>query len=412
MTENRKPKVFYGYVVAAASFGIEMISWGVFITFGIFFTPLLTEFGWSRATISGANSVSMLLSGVLSIIVGGLNDRFGPRVVMTICGFLFGLGIILMSQVNTTWQLYLFWGVIVGIGISAMDVVPLSTTARWFVKKRGMMSGIVKCGTGLGILIMSLVASGLISAYSWRSSYIILGTLALVFMTLVAQFLRRDPGQMGLLPDGREHVTTGSLHLAEEGLALREAIHTMQFWAIFAIFLIAVFCIQTITIHIVRHAMDLNIPMTSAAGILSIVGGVSIAGRLVMGSASDRVGVKWALVVCFLILVTALSWLQFARELWMFYLFAAVYGFGQGGFFALLSPAVAELFGMRSQGAILGAVIFGYTIGGAIGPLLAGRIFDITSSYRLAFLINTVLSIVGLILALLLRPISKERRNK
>ena len=130
-------------------------------------------------------------------------------------------------------------------------------------------------------------------------------------------------------------------------------------------------------------------------------------GRLVMGIASDRVGNKRALIICFLILVAALFWLQFAKELWMLYLFAGIYGFAHGGFFALISPIVAGLFGTSSQGLLLGIVISSGAVGGAIGPVLAGHIFDITGSYQTFFLILAIVGIIGLILTTLLRPISE-----
>lgn len=409
LTGTGKPRFFYGYVIVAASFGIQAIAFGIYSTFGVFLNPLLAEFGWLRATISGAASLSFLFFGFLAIIMGGLSDRFGPRIVMTACGFLLGLGFLLMSQISTIYHLYLVYGVIVGIGLSATDVVLLSTIARWFVEKRGTMSGIAKAGTGLGMLIMPLVAIGLISAYGWRTSYFILGAVALVCITSVAQLLRREPGQMRQLPDGEEQTTAGSLDLAEEGLSLREAIHTRQFWTICVAYLTIFFSTNTILVHIVPHAMDLGISATNAAGILSTIGGVSMIGRLVMGNAGDRVGNKRAIVICFLILVAALSWLQLAKELWMLYLFAGIYGFAHGGFFALISPVVAGLFGTSSHGVILGMVLFYGTIGGAIGPVLAGHIFDITHSYQLAFLILVVFSIIGLTLTTSLRPITSKR---
>ncbi len=416
MIENREPKFFYGYIVIVAAFCIQMVVFGIFSTFGVFFNPLLTEFGWSRATISGAASLSFLLLGFLAIIVGGLTDRFGPRIIMVACGFFLGLGYLLMSQINTIWQLYLFYGVIIGIGLSPTDVSLLSTVAKWFVKRRGMMSGIIKVGAGLGILIMPLVASGLISAYGWRTTYIILSIIALVFIISVAQLLRRDPGQMRQLPDDEKQATTGSVNLVAVGLSLQEAIHTRQFWMICAAYLTIVLCAQTIIVHIVPHAVDIGISATNAASILSTIGGVSIVARLVMGSASDRIGNKPAINICFLILVVALFWLQLAKELWMLYLFAAVYGFAHGGFFAAISPMVAELFGMGSHGVIFGIVIFSGTIGGAIGPLLGGYIFDTTTphSYQLAFLILAGVSIIGLILSSLFKtnPIINKGEEK
>lgn len=406
LTVTGKPKFFYGYIIVLVAFLVMMVAHGLFSTFGVFFNPLLAEFGWSRATISGASSLCFLINGFLAIIVGGLTDRFGPRIVMTIWGLFLGLGYLLMSQINSIWQLYLFYGVITGIGLSAGDVLPLSTIARWFVRKRGMMSGIAKVGTGLGMFIMPLVASGLILAYDWRTSYIILGTIALVFISFVAQLLRRDPGQMGQLPDGEKQADAEPLDLVEEGLSLWEAIHTRRFWMICPAYLTIFFCTQTITVHIAPYAVDLGISAINAAGILSIIGGISMGGRLVMGGAGDKIGNRRAIIICFLILVAALFWLQVAKELWMLYLFAVMYGFAHGGFFALISPMIAELFGIRSQGIILGAVIFSGALGGAVGPVLAGHMFDVMDSYQLAFLVCAIIAVVGLIVVSLLKPIT------
>ncbi|HUV56012.1 MAG TPA: hypothetical protein VMV84_02145, partial [Dehalococcoidales bacterium] len=113
MTEKNKPKFFYGYIIVLAGFGIQAVGCGIFVTYGVFFTPLLIEFGWMRATLSGAASLSFLLLGFISIIVGRLCDRFGPRIVMTGCGIFLGLGYLLMSRVSAIWQLYLFYGVVV-----------------------------------------------------------------------------------------------------------------------------------------------------------------------------------------------------------------------------------------------------------------------------------------------------------
>ena len=134
MIENKQPKIFYGYIVVAASFLIYMVMWGTYYTFGIFFKPFLVEFGWTRAMTSGAYSLSLILHGLLGIVAGKLTDRFGPRVVVTACGLLLGSGYLLMSQVSAIWQLYLFYGVIIGIGISGGFIPLVSTVARWFVK--------------------------------------------------------------------------------------------------------------------------------------------------------------------------------------------------------------------------------------------------------------------------------------
>ncbi|MFC2004640.1 MFS transporter [Chloroflexota bacterium] len=410
LTRVGKPRIFYGNIIVVSGFSIMLIIHGIFNTFGIFFTPLLAEFGTTRAVLSGANSFAFFVTGFLAIIMGILADKFGPRVVLTTCTVFFGIGYLLMSQASAIWQVYLIF-IVIGVGLSASDVVPLSIVVRWFVKKRGAMSGIMKVGTGAGMMAMPLVASGLIGAFDWRTSYIILAALVLVILIPMALLVRRDPREMGLLPDGEIQEVTESPALVEQGLSFREAIHTRQLWIVCGFYMTTVFCGMTLMVHIVPHAVDMGVSAVIAAGTASTIGGTSMLGRFVMGFVGDRIGHKRAIVICFLMAVITLSWLQVARELWMLYLFAAVYGFNHGGYYALISPLIAGLFGTRSQGTILGIVICSGTIGGGIGMVLAGHIYDITNSYRLAFLILLVLAIIGLILATLIKPIGKGRTN-
>ncbi len=270
------------------------------------------------------------------------------------------------------------------------------------------MTGIVASGIGLGTMIMPPVANWLIADYGWRTSYIIFGIIALVFITLAAQFLRRDPSQMGQLPYGESKAREPRPNLETEGFSFNQAIHTRQFWMFGAVIFTYLFSQQTITVHIVPHATDLGISAASAASILAIIGGLSIAGKIMIGSAADRIGNRLSLIISFTLLLVALFWLLAAKELWMFYLFAAVFGFAYGGIVSLQSLVTAELFGTSSLGVTFGAVMFIGSIGGAIGPVLTGGIFDITGSYYLAFLVCVVVSIIGLILAPLLRPTTRE----
>jgi len=406
MNKKRKNRFYYGYWVAAACFAIQGIGIGTFISFGVFFKPLLAEFGWSRAILSGASSMTFLVSGIIGIFVGSLNDRIGPRIIMAVTSGFFGLGYLLMSQVSALWQLYFFLGVVIGIGTSSIDIIPLTTTARWFVNRRGMMTGMVKVGTGAGQLTIPLMAGLLIAAYGWRTAYMIMGAVVLVLLVSISQLLRRDPSQMGLLPDGAEEGPAGETGQTK-GVRLREAMGTRQFWIICLVNLTVIYCLLTIMMHIVPHAMDIGISSIKAAGIISTIGGVSMVGRLIIGIAIDRIGNKKAMTICFLILIASLLWLQVAGELWMLYLFAAVYGLAHGGFFTVISPIVAEFFGIGSHGVLFGVVGFSGTVGGAIGPFLAGHIFDITSSYQLVFFILTGVSVTGLILISLLKPAFK-----
>ena len=402
MAENRKPRFFYGYTIVVAAFFIQALSWGTYNTFGVFFNPLSAEFGWTRAMTSGPRSLSFLLMGLVGIIVGKLNDRLGPRLIMTACGLFLGLGYLLMSQVNTVWQFYLFYGVMIGVGMSGSDISPLSTLARWFIKKRGMMSGIIKAGAGMGMLIMPLATNWLISNYGWHTSYIVIGFIALVFSLPVAQSLKHDPSQMGLSPNGDE-VKEESISLEADRFSLQRAIYTRQFWMLCGMYFLFVFCAHTIITHIYPHAVDLGISEAIAANILATIGGASIAGRFIMGSAGDRIGNKLAMTIDLIILAVTLLWLLVAREVWMLYTFAAIYGFAHGGLFPLISPMVAELFGLSSHGVIFGTVTFASTVGGAIGPVLVGYIFDITGSYQLGFITIAAASIVATLLAVMIK---------
>ncbi len=407
MDQTKTNNVFYRYIIVAACFSIQAIGIGTYVSYGVFFNSFISEFGWSRATISGASSAAFLLMGLLSIFVGRLNDRIGPRKVMTVTGFFFGVGLLLMSRLHAVWQLYLFYGVVVGIGFSAIDVIPLSTTARWFTKKRGIMTGIVKVGTGAGQLTIPLAASMLIASYGWRTSYLIIGGAGLVLLVSIAQLLRRDPSQMGLSSDDGRETAGDNPGLAGGGLSLREALHTRQFWTICGVNLATVFCLMSIIVHIVPHAQDTGVPAVRAAGVLSTIGGVSMAGRFITGIAIDRIGSKKVMMVCFILLIVGLLWLQIANELWMLYAFAVLYGMTHGGFFTAISPIVAEFFGISAHGVLFGIVIFSGTVGGAIGPVVAGYIFDVTAGYSLAFWLSTLVSTLGLVLIVFLKPIKE-----
>ncbi len=396
--------IFYGYVVVMVAFSFQAIAWGFHNSFGVFFNPLMSEFHWSRTLISGATSLSFLMNGAGSILMGRLNDRFGPRLILSVNGVFLGVGCLLMSRVANPWELYLYYSLLIGLGVSGTDVVLLSTVARWFVKARGMMSGVTKMGAGVGMLILPLFIHWLIASYNWRSAFFTLGCIILFAFTLLARFLVRDPSGKGLFPDGAEEDSAEGAN-NENGLTLREAVRTRQFWSISAAYFLVLFCICTIVMHIVPHAIDLGVSPGSAAGVLATLGGVSIAGRLVMGAASDRIGNKAALVACFLLFFACLAWLLFAKELWMLYVFAVMYGFAHGGFFALGSPTIAELFGTGSLGVIFGILIFISTIGGAVGPLVAGCVFDATGGYGPVFIFLSVLCLIGLGATITLGPV-------
>ncbi len=383
-------------------------TFGTYFAFGVFFKPVLTEFGWTRALTSGAFSLSMIMHGVMGIVMGILNDRLGPRIVLSLCGFLLGLGYLLMPLISTIWQLYLFYGVIVGTGLGGVWVPLLSTVARWFVNRRSTMTGIVVAGSGLGTLISPPVANWLISTYSWRAAYTTLGIVILVVVISAAQFLKRDPARMGQMPYGGNEEVKQEPGTETRGFTLSQAACTRQFWVAFAMLFCFGFGLFTITVHIVPHATDMNISPASAAIILAAMGGAGIAGNLVMGGAADRIGNRQIFIIGFIMMSICLFCLTQITEVWMLYLFVIAFGFAHGGMGPSESPLVAGLFGLSSHGLIFGIVSFGFTIGASVGPLLSGYLFDVSGSYQTAFLTCACLTIVGLVLAILLSPVKSE----
>ena len=411
-SNRTEQKFFYGYIIVIAAFCIMLTTYGTNASFGVFFKPMSTELGWTRAITSGAFTFSIAISGLMGIVVGGLTDKLGPRLVITVCGFFIGLSFVLMSLTSVIWQLYLFFGVIRGIGMSGPWVSLTSTVARWFTRRRAMMTGIVLAGTGAGVLITSPVVSWLNYIYGWRTSYIILGSFIVLIVVLSAQFLKRDPTHKWQVPYGESKTGGQALQSSADIYSLRDAVRTRQLWLLFTMVFIHGFCLLIIMVHLVPHATDLGISVTSAANILASVGGVSIVGRVVLGNIADRIGNRQMFIVCFILISVALFWLVVAKELWMFYVFAVFSGFATGGLATLWPPLAAGLFGLSSHGLILGVVNLGFSIGGAVGPLFAGYIFDVTANYQLAFLVCATISIVGLILTLILRPIAGKCRQK
>jgi MFS family permease len=408
MSAVSQPKFFYGYVVVIVGFLILVSMYGTLYSFGVFLKPVLNEFGWTRAVTSGAYSLCFLLSGIVAMVAGRLNDRFGPRALMSCSGLLLGLGYFLTSKMSAIWELYLFYGVIVGVGMGGGIAPSLSTVVRWFVKRRGLMTGMTIAGTGTGTLVTPLIANWLISTYSWRTSLTLIGLAVFILIVGLAQFLIRDPGSKGLSPYGAETAAADASNLDAAGLSLQEAVRTAQLWILFVIYVFAGFFIQVIIVHIVIHATGLGFSPVSAASVLSIAGVGSLVGRVTGGGVSDRLGNKTTLIAALILMGAVFIWLLVARKLWMLYLFAIVFGLAYGEILCMMSLLPAELFGLKSQGGILGIIIFASTIGGSIGPVVAGKIFDGTGGYAWAFAICVAVALVGLILAIFIKPINRR----
>ena len=362
---------------------------GMLFSYGVFFKAFETEFGWSRTLLSSCLALAFFVMGVLAIFSGQLNDRFGPRRVLGITGILYGLGFALLSRVDAPWQLFAVFGTFLALGLSTHDIATLSTIARWFEKRRGLMSGVVKVGTAGGQIAVPLVAAGLIAWLGWQDALAAMGIGAAVLLLAAAMLIRRPPETASIINAPGKSA----------GASFKEARRSRVFWIICAMQFLFFPTLITVPLHLAIHGMDLGLAQGSAAALLSIIGAASIAGRLAIGALSDRIGGRNAYAVCLLFLIVSLCAYAGTANAESLYLITAIYGFGHGGLFVVVSPTVAAYFGMRAHGAIFGTVVFCGTIGGSVGPIAAGFAFDQLGAYTPAFLALAAGAVFALLLA-------------
>ena len=409
-TAPPKPKVFYGYIVVAGVFVVMMISMGTLATFGVYFGSLLDEFGWTRTATSGAFSLYAILTGMLSVIMGNITDKVGPRKVVTGCAILSGAGYALMSQVSSVWQLYLFYGVITAAGMSGGMIPALSLVARWFVKRRGLMTAVAMAAQGAGGIIMPPLANWLIASYGWRTAYIVQGAITLVLILAAAQVLKRDPSQLGLAPYGAgEHPEAVHTSAKPPGLSVEQALRTRQFWLMCALAMLFSFTFSVVMVHIPIAGEGLGMSAAAAAAILSLMFATEVVGKMVWGGAVDRIGYNLVLVIGFGVGAASVLWFTTAVEPWMFYVFAAVFGVAHGCWVGL-PPLAGNLFGLRSHGAFIGFAYLSSQVGNMVGPVLAGYIFDATGSYRSAWIMISATAAASAVITVLIWKAGSPRR--
>ena len=351
---------------------------GLLFSFGIFFNVLQEEFGWSRTLLSSAVALAALVMGMLAVFAGRLSDRYGPTPVLAGAGLLFGAGYALISMVGEPWHLFVLFGLFIGVGMSTHDVATLSTIARWFARRRGMMTGIAKVGTATGQMVLPPLAAVLIAGLGWRGAALTLGVAAAVLLLVAAVSMRRPP------PD-RPAAPAAPASAPGRGGGFAEIRRSRVFWTLCAAQFFFFPTLMTVPLHIAVHGMDFGMTRGVAATLLTVIGAASIAGRLTVGTLADRIGGRNAYVLCLVPLVTSLLILMVVDTYAPLFAVVALYGFGHGGLFTVVSPTVAEYFGTRTHGAIYGGIYFFGTIGGAAGPIMAGRVFDLTGSYEYAF---------------------------
>jgi MFS family permease len=378
------------WLVVASVWLVLGVAFGLFFSFPIFFVPLVEEFGWSRGATAGAFSVSAIVQGLGSPVVGALADRVGPRRVILVGAALLGASCALGAWIQTLWHLYLVTGVLGALGICAVGWVPSAKLlAGWFTERRGSVMGLAFSGMGVGILVLGPLAQWLITTRGWRSAYGLLGLGAFVVLVALAFFgIREAPRGATAAAAGRARAGAP----AQEEIGLRTALGSRAFRGLFLAYLFTPLAVFPVVTHQVAFAVDQGFDRFFVAGIFGLTGFMSIVGRIGFGLAADRIGREVAATISYA--CTAGGTLALlAVERWHhpvpLYAYALLFGAGFGARGPIITAMAAQLFPGRHFGAIYGLMSMGNGLGGAIGPWFGGVMHDLTGSYRLAFLVAT-----------------------
>ncbi|MGQ9788684.1 MAG: MFS transporter [Candidatus Hadarchaeaceae archaeon] len=390
-------KLFYGWIVVLASF-LSMLVVGLIYSYGVFVKPLTQEFGWSRASISLAFSISILLS-TMSLPLGRISDLYGVRKVVAIGAVLTGSGLLLSSQISSLVEFCICIG-IAGFGMSALYVPPVSAIARWFEKGKGMATGFAVSALSGGMALFPPIIGILIESFGWRSTFLILGIIIFLLLSISGFLIRHEPKTLGLAPYG-EHNTVKNETRVEYGL--RSAMGKKPFWYIYLVMLFTHISLFLVTVHIVPHAIGLGIDEIKASTALTLLGICSMLARILGGMASDKLGTA-NLFTIFLALQSISTFLLLkSGDIWTIYSAMSLMGVGFGGWIAIYPLLVRSFFGTKYLGSLLGAFDSGVGLGGLIGPYLGGLIFDNIRNYELAFLLSGVICTLAVVSSALLR---------
>ncbi|MBK6320184.1 MAG: MFS transporter [Dehalococcoidia bacterium] len=393
----RRLGIHYGWVMVGITFLLVTVTAGIRSAPGVMITPLKDDFGWSTAQISWAISLSILTLGLAGPVSGRLIDRHGIRPV--IIGFLVlgTSGVFATWLVQSLWQFYASWGVLVGFGAGGTSIVLSATVANtWFQERRGLVTGILGGAASAGQLVFVLLLALIVDAWGWRSAVGLMAIIAgAVVLPSTVIFLRSRPRDVGLAAYG---VLPGEKALAsdERLVPMKEAIRTGDFWLIALSFGVCGFTtIGLIGTHFIPHATEHGFSEKQAAGMLSVIGGFNVVGTIASGWLTDRYSPRKLLALyyflrgCSLLVLPALS----GSGIPLMSMFAVVFGLD---YIATVPPTVmltANRFGRRSVGTIYGWITFSHMVGGAIAAALAGVIHDAAGDYGPAMYAGGILAL-------------------
>ena len=391
--------------VVAAMFAV--VQFGAYGTtqgcFGLFIKPIEFETGWSRTAISLAPSILLATNFIASIWWGLLSDKWSIKGVLFLSGLFLSIGFFASSNSTTLMAIYLFFGVIGGIGVGGSAAPLAGLAARWFQNQKGLGIGIGFSGVSIGTGLLPLIVNPSIQNYGWRSSFVLLGTISLACYWIGALILREpskdvNPSQPVANPLKLQDCNGKVISTIYVSTALK----SRNFWVLFIVHILGVFVLQMTMIHIIPSAIENGISPITSAFILLVVGFLSIIGKIGGGVLGDTLGNRKILLTAFLLQSLALIFINSFTDLWSYFFFAALFGLSYGMWSPQVPAMAGNAFGTTNLGAIMGALYPSGAIGGFTGPVFAGLIFDHFGNYILAFYTGTVVCIITAIISLLM----------
>ncbi len=345
---------------------VEMFAvYAVAYSFGAFFKPMVSEFGASLSSTSLVFSVTVFLWSILGPLTGHLTDRFGPRPVVCSGAIVMGLGLIVTADIDRLWIGYVTYGIAVGVGVACAYVPMTTVVVGWFMRRRNTALGIAVSGVGCGTVFGPPVAAALIHWAGWRTTYVIFGSAAAVAMFVCGWIAQAPP-----------------VHFSHSPLDLRATIRNPAFVRLYLSVGLLSLALFVPFVYLPSFAQKHGSSEVAAAALVSFIGAASVVGRLGLGALGDRTGVVRLYQLSFLALGLSYGIWLCANSYLTMVLFTLVMGVGYGGYVALAPAVLAHLFGTRKLGTVMGIMWTSTGVGALVGAPLAGRIVDVTGSYR------------------------------
>ena len=396
-------RIHYAWIVAAVTFIALMGAAGFRATPGVLIVPLQHEFGWNRAVISVAVSINLILFGLTGPFAAALMDRFGLRVVTVGALITVATGAFLTTVMNAPWELYLLWGVVVGLGTGCMASVLAATVAnRWFVQRRGLVLGALTAAGATGQLIFLPGLGWLAQSYGWRWSSIAVASAALAVVPVVALFMRNRPADVGQRAYGATDadvapLTTGS-PIANAFRGLRVGVRSRDFWLLGGSFFICGASTNgLIGTHLIPASMDHGMAEVTAASLLAVIGVFDVIGTLASGYLTDRFDSRWLLFFYYGLRGLSLLFLPyvFGSPQFALILFIVFYGLD---WVATVPPTVQlarKVFGQQNFAIVYGWIFAAHQIGAASIAFAAGAVRTFFGDYQLAFMFSGLLCLLA-----------------